>query len=182
VHERSNSDGKPTGKFDLFALPPKKNRCTLGECVYDAFYRYGDALLDIVEQSPNHDLDGNYSRLAEKALRVAMLLASLENHEQIEIRHWTRAQMIAESWRRNLHHLYNEVTGSGQSKGEEVEEKIMALIAAKGGESGLTKREIYQHIRGLDSGAASIILQNMVSAELLALRQEGRTQRYKVAG
>jgi len=179
IVEQFGSDNKATGKFDLSIVPAPIRHCSLGEGVYEAFYRYHDALLDIVEQSSNHDLDGNYSRMAEKALRVAMLLGSIENHEQVEIRHWARAQQITESWRRNLHYLYNETTGSGQSRGEEIEEKIMRLIAGNG---PLTKREIYHYVRGIDSGSAGIILQNMVSAELLVMEKEGRAERYKLAG
>ena len=91
VIERLDGEGDGTGKYDLFAAPQAERQCFLGEGVFDAFYRYHDALLDIIGQSPDHDLDGNYSRLAEKALRVAMLLGSIENNEQIEIRHWARA-------------------------------------------------------------------------------------------
>lgn len=179
VSEIFDGNDKATGRFDLSVVPAPTRHCVLGEGVFEAFYRYHDALLDVVEQSANHDLDGNYSRLAEKALRVAMLLGSLENDNRIDIRHWARAQQIAESWRQNLHNLYEEVTGSGQSRGEEIEEKILKLIADKG---QLTKREIYTFIRGLDSGAAGIILHNMVNAELLILEKDGRTERYKLAG
>jgi hypothetical protein len=180
--ERLDPEGKGSGKFDLFVEAPAPRQCILGEGVFEAFYRYHDALLDIVEQSSNHDLDGNYSRMAEKALRVAMLLGSLENYDQIEIRHWARAQQITESWRQNLHHLYTEVTGSEQSRGEEVEGKIMKLIVEKGGEQGLTKRDIHRGVRGVDSNSAGIILQSMVNADLLEMVQEGKAIYYKVAG
>lgn len=182
VVERLSEEGKGSGKFDLFVEAPSPRQCVLGEGVRDAFYRYDDALFDIVEQSDNHDLDGNYSRMSEKALRVAMLLGSLENGERIEIRHWARAQQIAERWRADLHSLYNDVNGSEQSKGEEVEGKIMKLIVDKGGDKGLTKREIHRGVRGVDSNSAGVILQSMVNGELLEIYHEGKTIYYKVAG
>jgi len=179
VVERLDETGGGTGKFDMFAAPPSPRQVVLGEGVYEAFYRYHDAMQSIASQMPGDDLDGNYLRFSAKALRVAMLLGSLENHDRVEIRHWARAQQIAESWRANLHHLYTEITGSEQSRGEEVEGKIVKLIGDKG---PLTKREIYQYIRGIDSSSAGIILQSMVNAELLEMVQEGRTSRYKLVG
>jgi hypothetical protein len=183
ITERMDADGKGKGKGkvvpDLTIDRPEPRRCVLGEGVEDAFYRYHDSLLDLTEQSPNHDLAGNYTRLAEKALRVAMSLGSLENDDRIEMRHWARAQQIAESWRQSLHYIYAEVTGSEQSVVESFEDKIIKLIEEKG---PMTKREIYQFIRGLDSGSAATVLQNMVNADLLEEDKTGKTTRYRLVG
>lgn len=69
--EVGNGGGQVTYE-ELTAAP-----CTLGNGVFEAYYNYHDALLDIVERRANQDLDGNYARFADKALRVAMLLGSL---------------------------------------------------------------------------------------------------------
>ncbi len=63
---------------------------------YEAYYRYHDGLEDLAAASDNEYLDGNYGRFAEKALRVALLLASVQGAEAIGLRHWARAQEIAE--------------------------------------------------------------------------------------
>ncbi len=181
ITEKPDADGASKSKagFDLTIDPPAPHYCTLGDGVKDAYYNYQDALLDIVAESPNQDLAGNYARFGEKALRVAMLLGSLENNGRIEMPHWARAQQIAESWRQGLHYFYDEVTGAAQSPGEAVEEKIMQLIAGKG---PLTRREIHTAIRGIDSGMAGMILGNMVAADLLEESEGGQTKRYGLVG
>jgi len=73
------------------------NICTLAVGVVDAYYAYDNALLDIAEN--NEDLLGNYGRLAEKALRVAILFANLENDGVIKMKHWARTQGITERHR-----------------------------------------------------------------------------------
>jgi hypothetical protein len=45
----------------------------IGAGVYAAFYRYKDALDDLINTGENTDLDGSYSRFAEKALRIAIV-------------------------------------------------------------------------------------------------------------
>ena len=55
------------------------------------------------------DLDGNYARFPEKALRIAALFSSLGGSPEIKINHWAKAQAITERWRSNLHSLYKQV-------------------------------------------------------------------------
>ncbi len=78
--EASPGDASPHWKLAGDYHP---TTCILGEGVLDAFYQYHDALLDIAQGSWRTDLDGNYARFAEKALRVSMLLASLGNNDVI---------------------------------------------------------------------------------------------------
>lgn len=163
---------------EILAQPPVAHQCTLGSGVYDAYYEYNDALISIVAQSNLTDLDGNYSRLPEKALRVAMLLASLENNNIIEMRHWHRAQQVAETWRRNLHNLYDQVVGNAEeSKSIAIEDRIMKLIAEKGPR---TKREMCQGIWGLDSNQVNIIVKGMIDAGFIAPMKDGRAERYRL--
>ncbi|CAA9265923.1 MAG: hypothetical protein AVDCRST_MAG93-2409, partial [uncultured Chloroflexia bacterium] len=97
ITERTNDKGEGTGCFDVDLTPAQPQRCVFGEGVRAAVSAYRRALHDILQAGgDNTDLDGNYTRLHAKALRVAMLLASLENGGRIELRHWARAQQIAE--------------------------------------------------------------------------------------
>lgn len=163
---------------EVLAQPPISHQCTLGPGVYDAYYEYNDALISIVAQSNLTDLDGNYSRLPEKALRVAMLLASLENNNHIEMRHWARAQQVAETWRVNLHNLYDQVVGNAEeSKGVVIEDRILKLIAEKGPR---TKRELCQGIWGLDSNQVNILIKSMIESGFIAPMKDGRTERYRL--
>jgi hypothetical protein len=165
-------------KFDALVAPVEPQVMTMTADIYDAYYRYNDALIDIVTKSSLTDLDGNYARLPEKALRVAMLLASLGKTTKIEMRHWHRAQQIAEAWRRNLHNLYDQIVGDGDTpKIVAMEERICRLIADKGPR---TIREIVQGIHGLDSNQAKVIVKSMTDTGFLAQMKDGRTERYRL--
>ena len=165
-------------KFDALVVPPEPHVMTMGAGVYDAYYRYNDALIDIVTKSNLTDLDGNYARLPEKALRVAMLLSSLGKSERIEMRHWHRAQQVAETWRRNLHNLYDQIVGDGDTpKIVAMEQRIERLIADKGPR---TLREIVQGIHGLDSNQAKVIVKSMTDTGFLALMKDGKAERYRL--
>lgn len=171
-------DGEPSGKYDLQVSELPINTCTFGDGVFDAFYNYDDALGNIAFASSNQDLDGNYTRLPEKALRVAMLFASLENNNRIEMPQWARAQEIAERWRQNLHNLYATIVDELPTKKEGFEERIRRMIQESG---ALTAREIIRHIKGLPSEDGNNIIQNMVKTGELLATQSGRTTIYTVA-
>lgn len=149
--------------------------CILGDGVVDAFYRYDGALLDIVEQSNQTDFDGNYARFAEKALRIAMLLASLENKGRIEMRHWARAQEIAERWRHGMHALYQQLNEPEPSRSEQMEKKVLAVIRRHGQQ---TAAEVARNIRDLSAAEAQTVLQGLVRAEVLVAKQTTRTTYY----
>lgn len=167
------------GKLGVLSVPPEPHTCVMGQGVYDAYYAYSDALIDIITESDLTDLDGNYSRLPEKALRVAMLLASLENNERIEMRHWARAQRIAEDWRRNLHNLYQQtIDTTGETKLIASEDRIMSYIAEKGPR---TIRELCQGIWGLDSNGAKTVVRSLVDAGFLMIVRDGRADRFALA-
>lgn len=169
-----DSDGKT--KFDLLVTPPKPQICILGPGVYDAYYAYNDALIDIVTKSNLTDLDGNYSRLPEKALRVAMLLASMQRDNQVDMRHWARAQQIAEVWRRNLHNLYEQVVGEAEElKSISEEDRVMSLIATRGPQS---TREIVQRIHGMDTERARKITESLQKAGFIQPVKNGRSERF----
>mgnify|MGYP000408210531 CR=1 FL=1 len=119
--------------------------CELGENVRAAFYNYHDALSDLIaEESSTPDVDGNLTRLAEMALRIAMLLASLENDGHIELRHWARAQAITERWRASLYELYAQVNRADSSEEAALEEKIYRAIRQLGGRA--TAAQIARYI------------------------------------
>jgi hypothetical protein len=66
-------------------------------------------------------------------MRVAMLLASLSNNNVIEMRHWARAQQIAERWRRSLHNLIETVQHeSTASREADLETKVIRAIGRLG--------------------------------------------------
>lgn len=178
VTERLKPDGEPSGKYDLTIGELPINRCTLGDGVFDAFYRYSDALGDISFASSNQDLDGNYTRLPEKTLRVAMLFASLENDGRVEMPQWARAQEIGERWRQNLHNLYATIIDELPTRKEALEERVVTMIQESG---SLTARDIIRHIKGLSSEEGNAMIANLVKSGTLISTPSGKTTIYMIA-
>ncbi|MHB9134312.1 MAG: DUF3987 domain-containing protein [Armatimonadota bacterium] len=171
--------GKGTPKPRAIITPKGPVHCTLGEGVGEAFYRYHDALLDLIKDGCLTDLDGNYARLAEKALRIAILLASLENHHHIELRHWARAQEIAERWRASLHALYAQASEPKASEAAAREERVLAVVKKLGQP---TVREVKQSIRQLSCSEVHQLLESLVTSGSLGKEAHGRTMRYYLTG
>ena len=131
VFEDEPKAGK-TKQWRLEVAPLPQQVCILAHGVREAFYRYHNSLCYLTQATSNTDLDGSYTRFAEKALRVAALLASLENGGIIDMRHWTRAQMIAEDWRQSLHNLYAVVNASSYSEEAEREDQVIKIVGKLG--------------------------------------------------
>lgn len=172
VTERAGDDSKvKTTEWDVFINRPEPRECTLGAGVEDAFYRYHDALTQLITEGGNPDWDGNYSRFAEKALRVASLLASMENHGLIELRHWARGQAVAERWRAGLHHVYAAVNSSAASPQVLAEEKILRIVRKLG---QATVRDVLSNARDLTSLACSTTMEAMAKVGVLEVVRKTR--------
>jgi len=157
--------------------------CRLGDGVVNAYYRYDDALADLVLDHNLYLLSGNYGRMAKKALRLAMLFASLENRGVIELRHWARAQEIAERWRASLHELYDQVATPGISESDELETNIVNFLATK--QQAMTVREMKMYCRSLkhvSSKTMTEALDYLVRDDLVERQQKGRAVNYKGKG
>ncbi len=128
IDEITNNDGTGTGRYTLHITPATGQDCTTADDVIDAFYVYHDALLDIAAENENQDLDGNYARFAEKALRIATLFASLENDGHIDMKHWAKAQGITERWRENVHNLVSQMHTNEPSHQRTVEDDVLRHV------------------------------------------------------
>ena len=179
---QSSPDGTPSA----IVIPPKPSEAIISDEVWNAFYSYNEALLLIAEQSDLTDLDGNYGRLHIKALRIAALLASLENCRQIEMRHWARAQEITERWRIYTHRLYKQVTQAQGSAQPNIEDKILSILARWQGKGpyveGMTANEISRFIEGVDRATIKSHAERLVEAGDLKkhIPQGTRADRYYV--
>ena len=147
---------------------------TISSDVHDAFYDYRDALRMIAFNSEVHDLDGNYARFPEKALRVSALFASLGDSNQIDLNHLARAQAITERWRRGLHELYQQVAGSEPKKPMSAEDKVMRAIRLK---VSPTKREIVQ-FTALGSESVENVLDSLIQGSKVQAKPNGKTTDY----
>lgn len=168
------------GKFLVERGSFPENICEYDEGVQEAFQAYHDALVDIVESTSNTDLDGNYARFAVKALRIAMLVASLENEDLIEMRHWALGQEIAERWRGNLHSIFGEINEPPPSFDEGVEERIVSFIERWVEKHGMppTLREIRNYNRGIPSEKLTRMVASMVATGELREMAGDRTKHY----
>lgn len=105
----TKENGDPTGKYQIEREAIKETACSITREAYGGYKRYREALRAMIVASTNEDLDGNYGRLPEMALRMAIVMASLSNNNRIELRHWAKAQELAELLRKNLHELYAQI-------------------------------------------------------------------------
>jgi len=154
--------------------------CTVDPDVSDAFYSYHDSLLDVVDDWETHDLDGNYARFAEKALRIALLLASLENGGHVQLRHFARAQLITESWRASLHELYAQVNRPEPSEERNAEDRAVAIVEKLEKNGPPTAADVARYVWGVSGREMVNTLDGLVAAgrlEVASVTQRD-TRRY----
>lgn len=124
-------DDESTGKYVIErGQPLPDHSCAIAQDAYEGWKQYREALRSMIVQFKNEDLDGNYGRLPEVAMRMAVIMASLSNNNRIELRHWARAQELAEVLRRNLHELYNQVNAPAPivDKTAQLEKRILEIL------------------------------------------------------
>lgn len=180
IQDVEDDDGKTKRQVTVTAAPA--TMLTMSDDVWEAIYAYHDGVLSIAQQSNEHDLDGNYGRLAEKALRVAVLLASLTNSDTIEICHWARAQEIAERWRLYTHRLYDQVTQLDMTPQAEVEDKILDTLRRWQGTEkypdGMTANEIGRFVHGLGRAEVKRCADELVAVGVLQTCKPKRALKY----
>jgi hypothetical protein len=183
IEEGVEASGKRTGIWVGSVIGFPQHDLTVEPAVLDAYEGYNEALLDIARHGDvNEDLGPWYARAHEKALRVAMLLASVDQHTTISLPYWQEAQCLVEGWRRNLHDLIGEVGETGQTTRQggrrlRLEKRIESLVSLSG---GMTAREIQQHLKGIASDELRSILDNMVKIGILTTEKEGKKILYLI--
>ena len=173
--------GNDTGRYRVVRDALPEQPCTLERDAYRAYDAYRLALRELLAASDNQDLDGSYTRLSDRALRMAALLASLENGNRIELRHWARAQEIAEMMRRNLHELYRQVNAEREEKG--LEDAVIDYLKSLSGKA-VTIREIRQfgpgELRKAPSEMIRNELVNLLRSDIVTVEHVGRAERYRL--
>ncbi|GCE17572.1 DUF3987 domain-containing protein [Dictyobacter kobayashii] len=109
---REEVAGKGAARYRIVHSELPETACTITRDAYDAWRCYRSALKRMLVDFPHEDFHGSYIRLPETAMRMAILMASLENQNHIDMRHWAKAQELAELLRKNLHELYRQVNCS----------------------------------------------------------------------
>jgi hypothetical protein len=167
-------------RYDVQRTELPRQVCTYEPEVINAFYNYNDALEDLVLIHHLELLAGNYGRMAKKALRLAMLFASLENNGHIELRHWAKGQEIAESWRVSLHEMYTQVASSYEStEADSLEDEIIAYLTSK--QETVTARIMKQSSRAFKNIPAKRLkeaLDNLVTDGVIDKTRVGKAYFY----
>ncbi len=159
---------------DVQVEPPPVLPVTLDVDVYQAWEAYAKALgYDLLlEGSVDRRLYPSYGRLYIAAMKVAILLASIdwadqperEKSPRVRLSHWYQGQAIAETWRESVHRMLNEfATGDEQSQ----EENLLRILRRSNLE-GMTAREI---------GQMAHLKREIVDVQLLAMEQDGLVER-----
>jgi len=171
---------KDTGRFTSRRDELPQNVCTFGEGVYEAWKRYRSTLKSIIRSWNTTDLNGNYDRLPTKAIRVAALLASLENNGRIEMCHWSKAQEITERWRESLHELYAQInTAVEPTKAVTLEDEVLRHISRLeiASVADLRNRMKQYSVSDLQDACDS-----WAKAGVLEVEKTSHTKRYKFYG
>jgi hypothetical protein len=150
--------------------------CSLAPGVGEAYYAYNDAIMQIIHKSIYEDLDAWHGRCAIRALRMAALFASLDGTDEISLRHWARAQHIAERWRFSLYRLYEQVIQQADTEKKSAEETVLSIIERL---SAATIREMTQRIKWLSAGELQDICEKLVRAGMIEAVVTGRTTRFR---
>ena len=149
-----------------------------------AYRAYGHALLHLVQQDkvPEH-FASSYGRYAEKAVRIAMLLASCadtSNHPTVTLEHWAYAQRVTERWRAMLHEVVEMIEHSQPlSRDERIEQRVLYLLSSHGAQSA---REIRRHVHGASSGDVLKALEHLVAIGTIRSVIQGQKTLFYVPG
>lgn len=167
-------DGKSVSSIRAKVKSVEPATLELSEDVFEAFYAYDDGLNEVCAKLSIEDMDGNYARFSEKALRLAAIFASISQSKKVEVKHWALAQSIAERWRAGLHNLHNQLNIPPNSGELENEERILKILRKL---KGATLREIRQYTK-LPTRQIQLHLDSLIQADLVSSETVGRTNRF----
>jgi len=180
IEEIKDDKDKGTGRYKAEREDLPTKAIHIEEQAYAAYKRYREALRGMIASNGNQDLDGSYVRLSDKALRIAALLASLENEGQINLQIWALAQEIAEMFRYNLHELYAQV--SSLQENDPLEDILINHLKALNKE--VTAREIFQYgpsnLRKLKTDGIRVLLVSLQRDGIIACHKEGKKEVYEL--
>jgi hypothetical protein len=186
VYDVLDSDGDPTGDKRAQASPLPVETLTLTDQVRDAYYAYDHGLIEVMEGYGHTDLDGNYGRLGEKALRVAALFASLQGNGAVEVSHFAKAQQVVERWRLYTERIYEQVTRRDKSKQEEMEDKALDTLRRWQGTEdypdGMTAAQVGRFLYGYGTNETAMLLDGLVNTGLLEKHTPKRAEKYYAPG
>lgn len=155
--------------------------------VYKAHEAYYEALATLArDKGLDERFRATYGRLPDMALKIAMLLASLENNGDIDMRHWARGQQIAEHWRANFHELIAQLSTDEARGFGEIQDKILEVITHKLKGKKANSYTISQHgstlLRKIGSIKVREVLDELVAGGKLTCEGKGKSALYFLPG
>ena len=155
--------------------------------VYKAHEGYYEALATLARDSGlDERFRATYGRLPDMALKIAMLLASLENNGDIDMRHWARGQQITEHWRANFHELIAQLSTDEARGFGEIQDKILEVVMVKLKGKKANSYTISQHgstlLRKIGSIKVREVLDELVAAGKLEMSGKGKSALYGLPG
>lgn len=176
VKERDGAKGK-NARWQVNRTSMEPHILSIDDAVHEAMHNYRHALLTMhMNKEIHEDLGSCYGRLHEKALRIAMLLASFSRQSIITLAHWTYAQHITEDWRLMLHHVIAMAEqAQPQTKEEILEDKITNLLAQY---EMLSRRQLQRHLHHTSSRELASVLKAMLGALRIKEVEHGNTVMY----
>jgi hypothetical protein len=143
---------------------------------------YGDALAFLAQEPYMKQFQSCYGRLVDKTLRIATLIASLENSQMIELSHLAFAQHFTEELRMSLHQLdiflkQNNIA----SERARLEDEIIQYVAEA--DTYLTSRLMRRRkFKNQDAAAFDSILDSLEKSGELVRMMGRRGKFYTVPG
>lgn len=181
-----DKSSKETGRYTIERDNLPEHKCSIDPEAFSAWKRYRSALKKMISGFKHEDFNGSYQRLAETALRMAILMASLENQNHITIRHWAKAQELAEILRKNLHELYKQVNTDAGSNIARAEEQILEKLQqlSQKGVRSITVAQLKGcYLKSFSLNDLREIMDNLVKVGLLKKEQtaHAKTGKYALA-
>lgn len=185
LEQKTNAKGDPVDDYIVHRGELPETACTITREAEQAWINYDHALRQLCRKLPHEDFNGSYVRLAETAMRIAVMLASLSNSNHIELKHWAKAQELTEILRRNLHELYAQVN-MGEEKpsyAKTVEDKVLAYIdkfatEIEDKDKIPTIRNMSRYLKSVDVKALRSAVIDLKQVDVLEERKVGKAVYY----
>jgi putative DNA primase/helicase len=187
IEEGTRDNGGRTGKWHGTVSNFPKHIMELDDEAYAAYDTYNQALWELIDDTNpdtgvSEDLRPWYGRAHEKALRIAMLLASVDGEDVITLPYWQEAQALVEGWRESLHVLVSTIGASNdmglQAKRKaRIERRIEGMLTLN---SAMTARAMQKHLKGVPSEELSHILRSMTDIGTLVSEKNGKRILYRI--
>jgi len=187
IEETQNDNGRRTGRWQGTIRNFPQHIMELDDDSLSAYEQYNEALFTLMfDTTSTHgiseDLRPWYGRAHEKALRVAMLLASVDGEEVITLPYWQEAQALVETWRTSLHTLIATIGDAENMTAQarrrtRIEERIESLLAFN---EGMSARQLQRRIYGIPSEEMNAILKSMLQIGIIYGETNGKTILYRI--